>query len=224
MRLTVQDAARLLNVSEKTVYRWIKQGTLPTYRVSDQYRFNAAELLAWATSRRLNVSEDIFTATEIPGTPLPDLAETLQAGGIFYRLEGDTREAALRDLVEHMRLPEGTDREYLLRLMVAREHLGSTALADGIAVPQILHPTSLELARPVASVAFLEHPVPWESLDARPVDVLVALVCPNLRAHLHLERRLAFALRQPSFVEGLRRQGRREEILDRVRGVERALP
>jgi len=32
-----------LSVSEKTVYRWIKQGFLPAYRVNDQYRFNRQE-------------------------------------------------------------------------------------------------------------------------------------------------------------------------------------
>ncbi len=35
MELSVRDSARILNVSEKTIYRWIKQGTLPAYRIND---------------------------------------------------------------------------------------------------------------------------------------------------------------------------------------------
>jgi nitrogen PTS system EIIA component len=60
MQLTVRDAAKLLSVSEKTVYRWINQGDLPAYRVNEQYRFNRAELLEWATARKINVSVEIF--------------------------------------------------------------------------------------------------------------------------------------------------------------------
>ena len=83
MQLVVKDVARLFNVSEKTVYRWIDQGILPAYRINDQYRFNRAELLEWATSRRMNVSPDIFAEPESSATPLPSLVEALQAGGIF---------------------------------------------------------------------------------------------------------------------------------------------
>ena len=32
MQLSVSDVAQLLNVSEKTVYRWLQQGKLPAYR------------------------------------------------------------------------------------------------------------------------------------------------------------------------------------------------
>ena len=60
MQLTVKDVAGLLNISEKTVYRWIDERKLPGYRLSGQYRFNRAELLDWATSNRINVSPRIF--------------------------------------------------------------------------------------------------------------------------------------------------------------------
>src|SRR5438105_8303406 len=105
MQLTVRDAARLLIVSEKTIYRWINQGSLPAYRVNEQYRFNRAELLEWATARKINVSAEIFHEPESNGAPLPQLVAALEAGGIFYRLTGSDRESVLRAVVENMRLP-----------------------------------------------------------------------------------------------------------------------
>ncbi|HNX98662.1 MAG TPA: helix-turn-helix domain-containing protein, partial [Candidatus Aminicenantes bacterium] len=33
MQLSVKDVSRLLNVAEKTIYRWIQSGGLPAYRV-----------------------------------------------------------------------------------------------------------------------------------------------------------------------------------------------
>src|SRR6266446_9107793 len=100
MQLGVRDVSKLLNVSEKTIYRWVGQGILPAYRVNDQYRFNRAELLEWATSRRMNVSPDIFVEPESSATPVPGLVEALQAGGIFYRIGGTDKESVLRAVVE----------------------------------------------------------------------------------------------------------------------------
>ena len=51
MQLTVKDVAGLLNISEKTVYRWIDERKLPGYRLSGQYRFNRAELLEWVAGK-----------------------------------------------------------------------------------------------------------------------------------------------------------------------------
>jgi len=54
-------------------YRWIQQGDLPAYRVNEQYRFNRAELLEWATAKRVNVSAAIFDEPVESGASLPGL-------------------------------------------------------------------------------------------------------------------------------------------------------
>ena len=79
MQLGVRDVSKLLNVSEKTVYRWISQGVLPAYRVNEQYRFNRAELLEWATSRKMNVSAEVFEEPESNVT-LNSIGASLIAG------------------------------------------------------------------------------------------------------------------------------------------------
>src|SRR5882724_1560786 len=95
MKLTVHDAANLLKVTEKTIYRWIKQGVIPAYQISDQYRFNRAELLEWATSRKINVSPEIFAEPEGGDTPPPSLGEALREGGVHYRCGGADKAAVL---------------------------------------------------------------------------------------------------------------------------------
>src|SRR5664279_3848592 len=106
MKLTVRDAAGLLNVSEKTIYRWIKQGVIPAYQISDQYRFNRAELLEWATSRKISVSPEIFAEPDGGDTPPPTLGEAVRAGGIYYRIGGQDKASVLRAVVDTMKLPE----------------------------------------------------------------------------------------------------------------------
>lgn len=213
MRMNVSDAAALLKVSEKTIYRWLKQGILPVYRVNEQYRFSQAELLAWATSRRLNVPETLFHETLESTLPLSSLSQALQAGGIVYRMEGEDKEDALKQLAESARLPNAVDRDYLSRLLLAREALGSTGVGGGVALPQLVYPNSLHLSSKTVTLAFLEKPVPFDALDGRPVDCLLGLFSATLRGFYHLLNRIHYALRDAEIQEVLASRGSREQIL-----------
>ena len=45
MQISVREAAAILNVSDETIYKWVKQDVIPSHTVNDQIRFNRAELL-----------------------------------------------------------------------------------------------------------------------------------------------------------------------------------
>lgn len=223
MHLTVKDVANLLSVTEKTIYRWLKKDTLPAYRVNNHYRFNRAELLEWATSRQINVSTDIFQESGGEKISLHALSEALSLGGIYYRVEGKDKEAVLRNVVGLMRLPPEVDRDFLLQVLLAREAMASTAIGNGVAIPHVRNPIVLHVMEPVVCLSFLENPIDFSSLDGKPVNCLFTLVCPTVKAHLHLLSRLAFMLRDQDLGQVLRRQGNREEILSGIARVESRL-
>lgn len=212
MQLTVRDVAGLLNISEKTVYRWIDERKLPGYRLSGQYRFNRAELMEWATSNRINVSPRIFEEPESASGPLPELSDALERGGIYYRLIGTDKPTALKSVVEVLRLPEEVDREFLFQVLLAREALESTGVGDGIAIPHVRNPIVLHVPAPLVTLCFLETPVDFGSLDGQPVVALFTLISPTVKAHLHLLSRLAFALRNPDFKALILHQASRDQI------------
>ena len=53
--LTLKEVAQFLSLSEKTVYRLVKAGTLPALKIGGQWRFEPKILDAWL-SNRLNES------------------------------------------------------------------------------------------------------------------------------------------------------------------------
>ena len=224
MQLTVRDVANLLSVTEKTIYRWLKQGFLPAYRVNNHYRFNRAELLEWATSNQINVSVDVFQEPSNLQVPLYALSEGLSLGGIYYRVDGNNKESALSNVVGLMKLPPEVDREFLLQVLLAREALASTAIGDGIAIPHVRNPIVLHVTEPIVCLSFLEKPVDFNSLDGKLVYCLFTLVSPTVKAHLHLLSRLAYVLRDKNLRHVLERQGGREEILSEIVRIESSLP
>lgn len=224
MQLSVKDAAGILNVSEKTIYRWIKQGVVPAYRINEQFRFNRAELLEWATQRRIQVSPDIFAEGEQGKAPLPTLIEALKAGGIAYRVEGGDQASVLRAVVDILNLPEEVDRDFLYQVLMARETLGSTGIGDGIAIPHVRNPVVLHVARPTVTLCFLEHPIDFHAIDSRPVDTMFAIISPTVKAHLHLLSRLGFVLRNPEFRAAVKGRSTREAIMESLAAAESSIP
>src|SRR5262249_46985084 len=154
------------------------------------------------------VSVELFDNLETDDEPIPSLAQALEAGGIFYGLQDTSKEEALRALIRVLPLPEGIDRELLLRLFLAREASATTAIGGGIALPHVRNPIVLNVSRPLVTLGFLAKPVEFEALDGKPVQVLFSLICPTMRSHLQMLSRLSFSLHDQGFREVVMRQGR----------------
>jgi nitrogen PTS system EIIA component len=60
-------------------------------------------------------------------------------------------------------------------------------------------------------------------VDGLPVFVLFILLSPSVKIHLHLLSRLAFCVRDASFVDFLKQVPSPEELLEKVKNLENAL-
>src|SRR5262245_58428412 len=94
MDLSVREGARLLAVSEDTLYRWIRSGTIPAHRVRHDYRLNRVELQEWAVTHDHRVSPELF-GPDGPGRQAPSLRVALERGGIYRDVPGTRREQVL---------------------------------------------------------------------------------------------------------------------------------
>jgi len=90
-------------------------------------------------------------------------------------------EEAARLLGAHDRAPES---EPIYERLMERERLGSTGLANGVALPHARMP-GVE----TASGAFirLETPVDFDAMDGKPVDLVFSLLVPEEATDEHLQ-------------------------------------
>ena len=233
MQLTVKEAAKELNVAEKTVYRWIQSGGLPAYRVAGEYRINRAMLYDWAGSRKGRAGEAASSAVgptdgTAPAAPaadpnaLPRLSEVLEAGGIHHAIPGTDKTSVLKAAVDALTLPDTLNRDFLVQTLLMREQLQSTGIGDGVAIPHVRNPAVLGLPSPQVALFFLQNPIGFDALDGKPVQALFMPLAPNVRVHLHLLGKIAFSLRQPPIKELVARAAPSDEILAAVRAFEAA--
>jgi PTS system nitrogen regulatory IIA component len=222
MQLSVRDAARLLNASERAIYRWMKERGLPHYKVQEQTRFNRVELLEWATRHGIPLSPEVFQG---PGdAEAPSLAEALEGGGVHHDIPGDDKRQVVSALVSALRLPPDVDREFVCAALLARENAGSTGIGSGMAIPHVRNPVVLRLKGALAALGFLRRPIDLGAPDGRPVFGIFVLICPTVRTHLRLLSKLAYLVREDKVRKALERRATQEEILAAVRAEEAKLP
>ena len=220
MQLTVRDAARLLGVSEQVLERWVRKGELPAQLVDDRYRFNRIELLEWAAQRKILVSPEILEEPGLAQGHASSLSDAIRLGGIHRGLPAGSKESLLRAMVDRVPMGHGLDRDFLYRMVLAREHLGSTALGNGIAIPHPREPIVLRVDRPAVAVFLPESPVAFDAPDGLPVHTLCLVVSPSTRAHLHVLAALASVLRDDQLERLLASRAPDDAILAAVGRVE----
>jgi PTS system nitrogen regulatory IIA component len=225
MKLDVREASRVLAVSESQIYRWVEAGEMPCSLMNHQPFFSRAELLEWATERRLPVSVELFETLEDEesGVHPLRLEDALARGGVHHGLRGADRQAVMRAVVERLPLSEQADREVVLDVFLAREALGSTGIGQGIAIPHVRSPLIFPGTPGSATLCFLETTVAFAAIDGLPVHTIFALVSPTVRGHLQLLSRLSMALLDPRFKAAVLRRATREEILAEAARVDAVL-
>jgi PTS system nitrogen regulatory IIA component len=224
MRLGVKEVAAQFRVTERTVLRWVDQDDLPVSKVDGHYRFSPAALLEWATARGMKIPPSLFIEPENGDRePTPSIAETLRTGGIVHGDLGADRESVIQALIQRLPLPKSVDREGLLHVILAREHMSSTGIGGGIAIPHVRNPIVLRVPRPVMILGLLERPIDFGSIDHQPVYAVFLTITPTTRSHLHILSRLSYVLQDPEMRGALARRAPDTQILSVIERIEARL-
>jgi len=113
--------------------------------------------------------------------------------------------------------------EDVLRPLLARERLGSTALGRGVALPH----TRLEgLEAPLAILARLVHPIEFGARDGEPVDLVFLVLWPEAASEGFLPALsdICRALRDNQLPRQLRQASSSEEALAMLRAADQQGP
>jgi PTS system nitrogen regulatory IIA component len=113
------------------------------------------------------------------------------------------KKALLAELASRAANVFGLEERRLFDRLIEREALGSTGIGGGIAIP---HGRMGALTTPRGVFARLAHPVAFDAIDDRPVDIVFLLVAPEGAGADHLKAlaRVSRLLRDRSLVDKLR--------------------
>ena len=102
-----------------------------------------------------------------------NIAEVLKKERIDLKISAQTKKEALEKLTELLdRSGALTDKEAFLGDVLRREEISTTGIGNGIAIP---HGKSASVAETTVAIGRLENAVEWESVDDKPVKLVVLL-------------------------------------------------
>jgi len=102
----------------------------------------------------------------------------LDSDAVLPDLKAIHKSDALREIVESLAhsgtIAEG-DIDSIVDTLLRREELGSTGIGEGVALPHTKHPA---VRREVGTIAWSATGVDFDSLDGKPVHLMVVLLSP----------------------------------------------
>ena len=203
MNLSVKDIADLLNVSDKTIYRMIRNETIPCFRVGGQWRFDRREIASWIEDTRV-FSYKAAIENAAGEEESISISQFLKRGGIYFNIPGTQKNAVVQACLEQIQknIPQ-IDIKRLFGSIMEREALCTTAVGHGIALP---HPGSFGKFTSSSYIALcmLQHPVPYGAVDNEDVDTLFFIFPKSERRYLRIQAKLLRLLREDQVLSAVK--------------------
>lgn len=149
----------------------------------------------------------------------------LDKDSIFLDLKQKNKKNTLACLLDHLIQKKKVNKEHkkeILKALLRREEMGSTAIGGGIALP---HARLTSINNIVICIGVSAPGIEFDSLDQEPVNIVTLLLSNQKEAGLHLKMLafLARMLRDKYFVQQVKSAKTSEEVLALVNKQQHAI-
>ncbi len=194
--LTIEEVAKYLRVSDRTVYDWAQKGEIPAGKIGTVWRFKQSEVENWVNAR---LSSDSSPRNDID-VQVKNILSPDRVVFISHRSKHDAL-VQLADVLSTA--PQVKNANELRGEILKREELMSTAIGRGIAIPHVRLSSVTDL---VMAVGICRNPVDdFHAIDDMPVDLLF-MIAAAYNQHSYYLKTISY------FSSKLKRQELRDEL------------
>ena len=165
--LTIEEVAKYLRVSDRTVYDWAQKGEIPAGKIGTVWRFKKSEVENWVNERLSSSSNTKRTDASV------QVKNILSPDRVVFITQSAKRDA-LTELANVLAdAPQVKRGDELLSEILKREELMSTAVGRGIAIPHVRLSSVTDL---VMAVGVCRTPISdFQTVDDKPVNLLIMI-------------------------------------------------
>lgn len=180
--LTIEEVAKYLRVSERTIYDWAQKGEIPSGKIGTAWRFKKADVEQWV-NERLSVNRPTEHLNPV------EMKAILSTDRILFLDYPSKRDVLLALSKNLATAPQVKNSQELTLEILRREELMSTAIGMGIAIPHVRLPSVTEL---VVSVGISRVDImDYNPLDDEPVRLLF-MIAAAYNQHANYLQTLSF--------------------------------
>ena len=165
--LTIEEVAKYLRVSDRTVYDWAQKGEIPAGKIGTVWRFKKSEVENW-------VNERLSSSSNTKGTDASVQVKNILSPDRVVFITQSAKRDALTELANVLAdAPQVKRGDELLSEILKREELMSTAVGRGIAIPHVRLSSVTDL---VMAVGVCRTPLSdFQTVDDKPVNLLIMI-------------------------------------------------
>jgi PTS system nitrogen regulatory IIA component len=184
--LTLEEVAKYLRVSERTIYDCAQKGEIPAGKIRTAWRFKKSEIDKWVNER--------LASTSLNPQITPVNAESILSPHRVIFMNYSSKRDALLTLAENLAAaPQVKNSQELSTEILKREELMSTAIGCGIAIPHIRLSSITDL---VVSVGISRaNIVDFYPLDDEPVRLVFMIAAAHNQHAYYLQTLSWFSTR-----------------------------
>ena len=148
------------------------------------------------------------------------ILDVLHKEAILSDLKSLDKKGVLEELVTPVARISGINHEYLVRVLMERERLGSTGIGEGIGIP---HGKLKDLESLILGFGLSRKGVDFESMDGMPTHIFFLLITPENSTGIHLKllARISRILKNEMFREKLLNAADSDEIYSIIKEEEK---
>jgi PTS system nitrogen regulatory IIA component len=183
---TIEEVAKYLRVSERTVYDWAQKGEIPSGKLGTVWRFKKAEIEQWVDER--------LSAGRFGHQLHPVQMQMILSTDRILFMDYPAKRDALLALAENLATaPQIKNSQELSLEILRREELMSTAIGMGIAIPHIRLQsiTDLVVSVGISRVGIVD----FNPLDDEPVRLVFMIAAAYNQHANHLQTLSYFSAR-----------------------------
>ncbi|MCL2174792.1 MAG: PTS sugar transporter subunit IIA [Treponema sp.] len=184
--LTLEEVAKYLRVSERTVYDCAQKGEIPAGKIRTAWRFKKSEIDRWVNEK--------LTSGSLNPSIYNILPEAILSLHRIVFLNEPNKKDALFALAENLAAaPQIKNRQEFTTEILKREELMSTALGRGIAIPHVRLPSITDL---VVSVGISRTDIiDFHPMDDEPVRLIFMIAAAQNQHAYYLQTLSWFSTR-----------------------------
>jgi PTS system nitrogen regulatory IIA component len=168
--MTLEEVARYLRVSDRTVYEWASKGTIPGGKIGTSWRFKREDIKRWLDEKLSSPKKPVSTS--------PLTIESVLEPARVLRMSCTSKTDALDTIINALsESPKIGDRDELRQEIYQRESLMSTAIGFGVGVP---HVRLGSVQGALMAVGVNDQDISdYTSLDETPVRIVCMIAAKN---------------------------------------------
>jgi len=176
--LTLEEVAKYLRVSERTIYDCAQKGEIPAGKIRTAWRFKKSEIDKWVN--------DKLTSNKFNPQINPINAQSILSLNRILFLDHPRKKDVLLALAENLAdAPQVKNRQELSMEILKREELMSTAIGCGIAIPHVRLSSVTDL---IVSVGISRTDiVDFNPLDDEPVRLVFMITAAQNQHTYYLQ-------------------------------------